>query len=109
MLVAGGPEADVADAATLELALAFAGAAAAAFAHQATGLEHRHQADQNAALARAAKALNESSLDLSTLLARICEEAAGLIGAESAVVYRVTAEDELTVESAHGCRRSTSG
>jgi diguanylate cyclase (GGDEF)-like protein/putative nucleotidyltransferase with HDIG domain len=100
-LVAGGPEADVADPATLELALAFAGAAAAAFAHQATGLEHRHQAEQNAALARAAKALNESSLDLSTLLARICEEAAGLIGAESAVVYRVTAEHELTVESAH--------
>ena len=73
----------------------------AAFAHQATGLEHRHAADQNAALARAAKTLNES-LDLSTLLGRICQEAATLIGAESAVVYRVTDEDELSVEAAHG-------
>ncbi len=101
VLAVAGAEAH--DAATLELAHAFAAAAAAAFAHQATGLEHRRAADQNAALARAAKALNESSsLDLSTLLARICEEAADLIAADSAVVYRVTAEDELTVEAAHG-------
>ena len=101
VLAVAGAEAH--DPATLELAHAFAAAAAAAFAHQATGLEHRRAADQNAALARAAKALNESSsLDLSTLLARICEEAADLIAADSAVVYRVTAEDELTVEAAHG-------
>ncbi len=85
----------------LELAVAFAEAAAAAFAHQATGAEHRQEAHQHAALARAAKTLNES-LDLSTLLGRICHEAAALIGADSAVVYRVTDTDELAVEAAHG-------
>ena len=41
-------------------ALALASAAAAAFAHQATTLEHQRAADHNAALARAAKTLNES-------------------------------------------------
>jgi diguanylate cyclase (GGDEF)-like protein len=85
----------------LELTIAFAEAAAAAFAHQATGAEHRQEAHQHVALARAAKTLNES-LDLSTLLGRICQEAAALIGADSAVVYRVTDTDELAVEAAHG-------
>ena len=101
VLAVAGSEGDVFDAATLELGIAFAQAATAAFAHQATGLEHRHAADQNGALARAAKTLNES-LDLSTLLGRICEEAAVLIGAESAVVYRVTEDDALEIEAAHG-------
>ncbi len=86
---------------TLEFALAFAGAACAAFAHQADGDEDRRSARNHAALARAAKTLNES-LDLSTLLGRICHEAAALIGADSAVIYRVTDTDELTVEAAHG-------
>ena len=87
--------------ATLELALAFAGAASAAFAHQAGGDEHRRTARHHAALARAAKTLNES-LDLATLLGRICHEAAALIGADSAVIYRVTDTDALAVEAAHG-------
>jgi hypothetical protein len=100
LALAASGEDDLLDDATLELAVAFAGAASAAFAHQASGAAHR-EADHHAALARAAKTLNES-LDLSTLLTRICHEAAVLIGADSAVVYRVTETDELAVEAAHG-------
>jgi len=94
-------EDDVLDPATLTLGLAFAEAASAAFTHQATGLAHRRTAGQHAALARAAKTLNES-LDLSTLLARICQEAATVTSADSAVVYRLTGDDALAVEAAHG-------
>ena len=101
VLALAGSEQDLHDPATLELGLAFAAAASAAFAHQATSVEHRRVAGQQAALARAAKTLNES-LDLSTLLTRICQEAATLIVADSAVVYRVTDDDVLAVEAAHG-------
>ncbi len=100
-LAANDDELGEMDPGTLELALAFAAAASAAFAHQAGGDEHRRTARHHAALARAAKTLNES-LDLSTLLGRICHEAAALIGADSAVIYRVTDTDELAVEAAHG-------
>jgi len=101
VLAVAGSEEEVLDPMLIDLGVAFADAAIAAFSHQATGLEHRRAADQYAALARAAKTLNES-LDLTTLLGRICEEAATLIGAESAVVYRVTDGDELAVEAQHG-------
>ena len=101
LLALAASDDDLLDEATLELALAFCGAASAAFAHQATGVEQRRAAGHHAALARAAKTLNES-LDLSTLLGRICHEAAALISADSAVIYRVTDTDELAVEAAHG-------
>ena len=101
VLALTGSEDDVLDPATLTLGLAFAEAASAAFTHQATGLAHRRTAGQHAALARAAKTLNES-LDLSTLLARICQEAATVTSADSAVVYRLTGDDALAVEAAHG-------
>jgi hypothetical protein len=84
-----------------EHAIEFARLAAATFRHHATSQAQRSETAQYAALARAAKTLQES-LDLSTLLGRICDEAAALIGADSAVIYRVAAADDLTIEAAHG-------
>ena len=101
LLALAGTEEELLDATTRKLAEAFAEAAAAAFGHQATGLEHRRAADQHAALARAAKTLNESP-DLATLLTRICQEAASVVGADAAVVYRVVEEGELAVEAEFG-------
>ena len=103
VLLVAGPKEDVCDDAAVELGHALAAAAAAAFDHQATTLERQRAADQNAALARAAKNLNESP-DLGTLLTRICDEAALLIGADSAVIYRVPEDepDALSLEAAHG-------
>ena len=75
-------------------ALAAAGAALDAPPPPANGTS-RH-----AALARAAKALNES-LDLSKVLPRICEEAASILGAEGAAVLRGGSGRALVLEAAH--------
>ena len=50
------------------------------------------QIAQQAALARAAKSLNES-LDLNRVLVRICHEAASILDGDNAVVYRGNGED----------------
>ena len=63
------------DAATLELALRVRRRRGRRVRPAGDALEHRRAADQHAALARAAKTLNEP-LDLATLLSRICQEAA---------------------------------
>jgi diguanylate cyclase (GGDEF)-like protein len=84
-----------------DLATAFAAAAAAALNQQrATADQARHAARQQA-LTRAAKTLNES-LDLSTLLARICEEATLVIEADSAAIFSGSADEGLTVRAAYG-------
>jgi diguanylate cyclase (GGDEF)-like protein len=81
----------------IELARAFAGAAAAAVGHGHAADEQARQA----ALTRAAKALHES-LDLETLLTRICREALAILDADLAVVYRGTPEDGLHVAATAG-------
>jgi diguanylate cyclase (GGDEF)-like protein len=69
-----------------ELAAAFAAAAAGALAQVRLAEERARHTAQQAALARAAKALNES-LDISHLLTTMCHEAQALIDADSAAIF----------------------
>jgi len=85
----------------VELARAFGTAAAAALGHGRAADEHAHQVERQAGLTRAAKALHES-LDLETLLTRICSEALAILDAELAVVYRGTPSEGLRVAATAG-------
>jgi diguanylate cyclase (GGDEF)-like protein len=78
----------------------FAAAAAASLAQMRLAEEHAEQVAQQAALARAAKTLNES-LDLNRVLVQICTEAASILDGDNAAIYRGDA-DGLTVEAVHG-------
>ena len=84
-----------------DVALAFADAAAAALDRLRAHVEHERQTAQQEALTRAAKTLN-GSLDLDTVLTRICHEAATILGCQVATVYREAGEDGLVVAAAHG-------
>jgi diguanylate cyclase (GGDEF)-like protein len=90
-----------AEPADAELAAAFATTAAAALKQQRAMADQARHAAGQAALTRAAKTLNES-LDLSTLLARICEEATLVIEADSAAIYSGSPGEGLTVRAAYG-------
>ena len=59
------------------------------------------QIAQQAALARAAKSLNES-LDLNRVLVRICHEAASILDGDNAVVYRGDGPRRRGVEATYG-------
>ena len=85
----------------VEIADAFATAAAASLAQLALAEGHAEQMAQQAALARAAKSLNES-LDLNRVLVRICNEAAGILDGDNAVVYRGNGEEGVVVEATYG-------
>ncbi len=85
----------------LELVSAFADAAAAALDRLRAREEHERVTAQQEALTRAAKTLN-GSLDLDTVLARICREAAEILRSSTATVFRGTVEDGLTVAATHG-------
>jgi diguanylate cyclase (GGDEF)-like protein len=77
--------------------LAVAGTAVA----QASLLEQgARDAERHSALARAAKALNES-LDLSRVLPRICQEAAAILDADAVAVYRGSGSRGLVLEAEH--------
>lgn len=89
------------DAAELRLAAAFAAAAAAGLAQVQLAAGQAEQTDRQAALARAARTLNET-LDLNQVLVKICEEAASLLGAEVAAVYTGDGRAGLRVEAALG-------
>ena len=78
----------------------FAAAAAASLAQLRLSEEHAEQAAEQAALARAAKTLNDS-LDLNRVLAQICKEAASILDGDNASVSRGD-EGGLTVEAVHG-------
>ncbi len=85
----------------VEVARAFAAAASASLAKLRMSGEHAVQIAQQDALARAAKSLNES-LDLNRVLVRICHEAASILDADSAVVYRGGADEGMVIEAAYG-------
>jgi diguanylate cyclase (GGDEF)-like protein len=85
----------------IEVAGAFAAAAAASLAQLALAEEHASQVAQQAALARAAKTLN-ASLDLNRVLVRICKEAKAILDADKAGVYVGNAEEGMRVEAAAG-------
>jgi diguanylate cyclase (GGDEF)-like protein len=89
------------EAEVVELAGAFGEAAAAALGHGRSSDQHARELARQAALTRAAKTLHEPS-DLETLLTRICREACAILEADTAVVYRGTPEDSLTVAAAAG-------
>jgi diguanylate cyclase (GGDEF)-like protein len=78
----------------------FAAAAAASLAQMRLAEEQAEQVAQQAALARAAKTLNES-LDLNRVLVQICSEAASILDGDNAAIYRGDASG-LTVEAVHG-------
>jgi diguanylate cyclase (GGDEF)-like protein len=78
----------------------FAAAAAASLAQMRLAEEHAAQVAQQAALARAAKTLNES-LDLNRVLVQICSEAASILDGDNAAIFRGDAGG-LTIEAVHG-------
>ncbi|MFL5580742.1 MAG: diguanylate cyclase [Gemmatimonadaceae bacterium] len=93
LVVAGSPAAVEAEDESVQAVIAVAGAA---LAHHETLVAQRREA----ALGRAARTLHQS-LDASTLLGRICGEAALLVGADVATVLRAD-DDALVVEAVHG-------
>lgn len=82
----------------LEAAAALADAARASLAQLMLAEEHGAQRARQSAIGRAAKALNES-LDLTRVLPRICEEAAGILGADRVLVFRGAAGASLALEA----------
>ncbi|MEA2171822.1 MAG: hypothetical protein QOF76_5122, partial [Solirubrobacteraceae bacterium] len=84
-----------------EVATAFADAGAAALDRLHAVAEHERAAGQQHALTRAAKSLNES-LDLETVLSRICVEAANVMDADNTALYRGNAHEPLILSAGHG-------
>src|SRR2546425_5908578 len=86
--------------ADVESAAAFASVAGASLAQVRLAEEHATQVARQSALARAAKALNES-LDLTRVLPRICEEAASILEADRVAVYHGTDTQGLVLEASN--------
>jgi diguanylate cyclase (GGDEF)-like protein len=84
-----------------DVASAFADAAAAALSRVRAIEEHERQVAQQKALTRAATTLNET-LDLDTVLSRICHGAATILDAEIASVYRGAPDEPQTIEATYG-------
>ena len=85
----------------VEVARAFADAAGAGLARLQLAGEHAALAARQAALARAARTLNES-LELNRVLVRICEEASSILGSDYANVFLGNATDGLRFEATYG-------
>jgi diguanylate cyclase (GGDEF)-like protein len=85
----------------VEVARAFADAAGAGLARLQLAGEHAAMAARQAALARAARTLNES-LELNRVLVRICEEANSILGSDYASVCLGNAGEGLRVEATYG-------
>jgi len=85
----------------VDVAAAFATACGAVIAQTRLASEQSARVAQQAALARAAKTLNES-LDLHDVLQSMCEEAVRILDADAAALYRGSAEEGLTIEAAVG-------
>jgi len=84
----------------IEVAAAFANAAAVSLSQLRLSRDHAEQVARQSALARAAKTLNES-LDLPEVLTRICEEAASILDGDNAAVYRGNDATGLVLEAGH--------
>jgi diguanylate cyclase (GGDEF)-like protein len=85
----------------LEVVGAFAAAASAALEQLGLARERAGEAARHAALARAAKTLNES-LERGKVLLRICAEAVRILAADNATVCTGDANSGLRVEAAYG-------
>jgi diguanylate cyclase (GGDEF)-like protein len=97
LVIAHEPQRTLSDA-DVDVAVAFATGAAAALAQLHLGEEHAEQVAQQSALARAAATLNES-LDPQEVLTRICQEAAAILDADNAAVYRGAPGEGATMEA----------
>ena len=84
-----------------EVAGAFAGAAAAGLAQLQLAADHAAQTARQAALARAAKSLNDT-LDLNRVLVRICEESTNILDGDCGVVYVGDGREGLRMEAVLG-------
>jgi diguanylate cyclase (GGDEF)-like protein len=84
-----------------DVAIAFADAASAALDRRRAVAEHERVLAQQQALTRAAKTLN-GTLELDTVLARICHEASTLLECTTTVVYRGSLDQGLTIAAALG-------
>ncbi len=84
-----------------ELAEAFVSAATAGLMQLELAAGQAAQTERQAALARAARTLNET-LDLNQVLVKICEESARILGAEVSAVYLGNEREGLRVEAALG-------
>ncbi|HKP90154.1 MAG TPA: diguanylate cyclase, partial [Thermoleophilaceae bacterium] len=89
----------------LEAVAALAEAARANLAQLLLAEEHGAQRARQTSIARAAKALNES-LDLTRVLPRICEEAAGILGADRVLVFRGSGGSSLMLEASSVAREA---
>jgi diguanylate cyclase (GGDEF)-like protein len=107
VLVLGGLDAGHRDV-DPDVAAAFADAGAAALARVHAIEEHRQQVAQQQALTRAATTLN-ASLDLDTVLARICQEAATILDADIASVYRGSSAEPQAIAATYGLPPETVG
>jgi diguanylate cyclase (GGDEF)-like protein len=85
----------------VEVGRAFADAAAAGLARLQLAGENAAQTARQAALARAARTLNES-LELNRVLVRICEEATSILGSDYANVFLGNASEGLRFEATYG-------
>jgi diguanylate cyclase (GGDEF)-like protein len=85
----------------VEAGVAFAAAAAAGLAQLRLAAEQARRTAQQAALARAAKALN-ATLDLPDVLEAISREALTILGADVAAVYRGDPNVGMVIEAAQG-------
>jgi diguanylate cyclase (GGDEF)-like protein len=83
------------------LADVFVNAAAAVLRQSRSAVAHTERMQRQLALTRAAKTLNES-LDLQTVLGRICHEARTLLDGDLAAVYSGTREDGFTAGGISG-------
>jgi diguanylate cyclase (GGDEF)-like protein len=84
-----------------ELAEAFVSAATAGLMQLERAAGQAAQTERQAALARAARTLNDT-LDLNQVLVKICEESARILGAEVSAVYMGNEREGLRVEAALG-------
>src|SRR3954447_10234162 len=100
LVLLDGPGRSV-DPGAVDVAAAFATACGAVLGQTRLVAEQTARVAQQAALARAAKTLNES-LDLGDVLHTICVEAARILDADAAALYRGDAEAGLTIEAAVG-------
>ena len=92
----------------LEVARAFADAAEAGLAQLQLAAEYATQTARQAALARAARTLNES-LDLNHVLVRMCQEATSILGSDYANVFLGNAVDGLRIEATYGLPKDVIG
>jgi diguanylate cyclase (GGDEF)-like protein len=85
----------------VEVAAAFASAAAAGLAQLQSATDYAAQTELQAALARAAKTLNDS-LDLDRVLLRICQESTSILDGDVAAVYTGNAREGLRMDAVLG-------